>query len=298
MTITQIQAFLEVARCKNISEAAKRLYITQPALGRQLTAIERELNMQLMIRSNRGIRLTPAGIVLQEELEKAMEHVNVGISKAQQASHGYVGNLTIGVLEELDITDELFDIISYFEQNYPNINIKFKRKSFGGLVDGLYAEMLDAVISLSVNFLGCKGLEVRDIRDCETAFAVPVEHPLARKEQLTFSDFRGVPLAIVDRDDCAEGVKFVEQTFYERGGFYPDFYFTTSMKDAMLWVESGKKCAIINMDMTVAKSKHVKMYPFKEDTHFCIQLAAKPGNENYAVHLLNEYFNKAKDNHN
>lgn len=40
MTITQILAFLEVARCKSISEAAKHLYITQPALGRQLNRIE------------------------------------------------------------------------------------------------------------------------------------------------------------------------------------------------------------------------------------------------------------------
>ena len=189
MTITQIQAFLEVARCKNISEAAKRLYITQPALGRQLTAIERELNMQLMIRSNRGVRLTPAGIALQAELEKAMEHIKTGISKAEQASYGYSGNLTIGLLEELDIMDELVDVISYFEQKYPNINIKFKRNSFKALVDGLYDGSLDAAISLSINFLGCKDFNLRDIRPCQPAFAVPISHPLAQKETLDFSDF-------------------------------------------------------------------------------------------------------------
>lgn len=70
MTLVQIRYFLEVARCKNISEAEKHLFITQPTLGRQLTAIESELNMQLMIRSNKGIQLTPAGIVLQEEFFK------------------------------------------------------------------------------------------------------------------------------------------------------------------------------------------------------------------------------------
>lgn len=290
MTITQIQAFLEVARCKNISEAAKRLYITQPALGRQLTAIERELNMQLMIRSNRGVRLTPAGIALQEELEKAMNHIKTGVSKAQQASYGYSGNLTIGLLEELDIMDELVEVISYFELKFPNINVKFKRNSFKALVDGLYDGSLDAAISLSINFLGCKDLDLRKIRPCTPAFAVPISHPLAQKETLNFSDFRGIPLAVVDRDDCSEGVKFVEETFYQQAGFYPDFYFTTSQKDAMFWVESGKKCSVINMDMTVAKSKHVKMYPFEDPRDFCIQLASKTGNESYPLHLLKEYF--------
>lgn len=294
MTITQIQAFLEVARCQNISEAAKRLYITQPALGRQLTAIERELNMQLLIRSNRGVRLTPAGVALQGELEKAMEHVKAGISKAEQASYGYSGNLTIGLLEELDIMDELVDVISYFEEHYPNINIKFKRNSFKALVDGLYDGTLDAAISLSINYLGCKDLDIKDIRPCTPAFAVPINHPLAQKETLHFKDFRGIPLAVVDRDDCSEGVHFVEETFYQHAGFYPDFYFTTSQKDAMFWVESGKKCSVINMDMTVAKSKHVKMYPFEDDTGFSIQLASKTGNESYALHLLKKYFSLQK----
>ena len=45
MTLVQIQSFLEVARCKNISEAAKHLFITQPTLGRQLTAIENTVEM-------------------------------------------------------------------------------------------------------------------------------------------------------------------------------------------------------------------------------------------------------------
>lgn len=291
MTTTQIQAFLEVAKCQNISEAAKRLYITQPALGRQLTAIERELNMQLLIRNNRGVRLTPAGVALQAELEKAMEHVKTGIANAKQMSFGYSGNLTIGVLEELDIMDELADMITFFEQNYPNISIKFKRNSFGALVEGLYDESLDAVLSLSVNFLGCTGLEIQSIRDSQPAFAVPISHPLAKKESLSFSDFKGIPLAIVDKDDCSGGVHFVEETFYKNAGFYPDFYFTTAMKDAMLWVESGKKCAVINMDMTVAKSKHVKMYPFEDaDVNFSIQFANKAACEKYEVHLLKKYF--------
>lgn len=290
MTTTQMQAFLEVARCKNISEAAKRLYITQPALGRQLTAIERELNMQLMIRTNRGVRLTLAGITLQEELEKAMEHIKAGVEKAKQASYGFAGNLTIGVLEELDIIDDLADIISYFEENYPNINVKFKKDSFKALVDGMYDGTLDAVLSISVNFMECKGLKLYNVRPCQPAFAVPADHPLTQKESLDFSDFKGIPIVMVEREDCPGGVRFVEETFYRKAGFYPDIYFTSSQKDAMFWVESGKKCSVINMDMTVAKSKYVKMYPFQDDGGFAIQLATVSGCEKYETHLLQAYF--------
>ena len=47
MTITQIKYFITTAKCLNFTKAASQLYITQPALSRQIAAIEAELNMQL-----------------------------------------------------------------------------------------------------------------------------------------------------------------------------------------------------------------------------------------------------------
>ena len=181
-------------------------------------------------------------------------------------------------------------MIGYFEQYYPNIRILLKRRSFGGLVEGIYDGSLDAVVSLNLNFLGCKGMNLKRIRGCVPAFAVPASHPLAARESLHFSDFKGIPLVVVDRDDCAAGVKFVEETFLKEAGFCPEFYFTTSQKDVASWIEAGKKCAVINMDMTVAHSKYVKMYPFEERSDFSIQLATNAENDRYELHLLSQYF--------
>ena len=64
MTLTQIKYFIEVAKCLNFSEAAEHLFITQPALSRQITAIETELNMQLFIRGSKKLSLTPSGQLL------------------------------------------------------------------------------------------------------------------------------------------------------------------------------------------------------------------------------------------
>lgn len=289
MTLSQIQYFLEVARCKNISEAAKHLFITQPTLGRQLTAIESELNMQLMIRSNKGIRLTPAGLVLQEEFEKVISCYKNGVERARFASQGFSGTLSIGILEQLKIADLIPAAIDYFEHNYPGIDIHIQRMSFKELLDGIYDGKLDAGISLDVNFAKQPDLQIQNLKEYHPAFAVPASHFLAEKEQVDYPDFEGVPLAIVDKEDCAVGVDTVTKLFQEKGGFYPEFYFTTSMKDAALWVESGKKCALINMEMQVADSPDVKMYPF-EDQDCYIQLASKIGNENMALRLLREFY--------
>ena len=297
MTIFQIQAFLEVARCKNISDAAKHLFMTQPALGRQLTAMEQELNMQLMIRNNRGVKLTPAGIALKESFEKLMVSYKEGVEAAEKASYGFSTTLSIGVLEELRVADLISHLIDYFEQNYPNIDIHIRRMSFGALLDGLYNDSLDAVISLDVNFLGSSELSIMNLRSYIPAFAVPVGHPLASAEQLNYKDFLDVPIAIVDKDDCAEGVKKIEDLFKQYGGFYPKLYFTTSMKDAVSWVEAGKKCAVLNMEMRITDSKRVKMYPIAAEGTYYVQLATKAGNDNQAVRLLLDYYSKADKNH-
>lgn len=290
MTLAQIQYFLEVARCKNISEAAKHLFITQPTLGRQLTAIESELNMQLMIRSNKGIKLTPAGIVLQEEFEKVMTCYKSGVERAGLASRGFSGTLSIGILEELKIKDLIPPAVDYFDRNYPNIDIEIKRMSFRGLLEGIYHNKLDAAISLDINFPKQSDLEIQNLKPYHPAFAVPIHHRLSKKEHLEYRDFREIPLAIVGKDECAEGVKKIEWLFKKCGGFYPDFYFTDSMKDAVLWVESGKKCAVLNMEMQAADSKLIKMYPFEANDNTWIQFASKAENDNIALRLLKDFY--------
>ena len=72
MTYNQIRYFLKVAEELNFLKAAEKLYMTQPALGRQITALEKELNLQLLIRSTHGMKLTPAGKYFQKEWKKQL----------------------------------------------------------------------------------------------------------------------------------------------------------------------------------------------------------------------------------
>ena len=59
MNMIQMKYFITAAKCLNFTKAADKLFITQPALSRQIASMEAELNMQLFIRNNRSVRLTP-----------------------------------------------------------------------------------------------------------------------------------------------------------------------------------------------------------------------------------------------
>lgn len=65
----------ELRRTSNITHAAERLAMTQPALSKRLQLIEHELGSQLVIRSSKGISFTPQGEYVAQEAEKALAHL-------------------------------------------------------------------------------------------------------------------------------------------------------------------------------------------------------------------------------
>ena len=65
--LSQYRIFHEVARCGNISRAAKELYISQPAISKAISKLEENLNTKLFIRNSRGVQLTKEGNILFQQ---------------------------------------------------------------------------------------------------------------------------------------------------------------------------------------------------------------------------------------
>ena len=67
----RLRAFAAVARERSFSQAAERLYVSQPAISKHVRSLEVELGKQLVIRDRRGLQLTPAGELLAEYVLRA-----------------------------------------------------------------------------------------------------------------------------------------------------------------------------------------------------------------------------------
>lgn len=258
MTFTQISYFLEVAKCLNFTEAAKHLYMTQPTLSRQITAIESELNMQLFVRGKKALKLTPGGIILKEELERLMGDYRQIIEKAERASWGMTGTLKIGVLEGHDISEILPEAIAFMEKQYPNVKVYLKRYTYSRLLELLYEKKLDAVITYDFHLRERDDIRCMPVQEVRPMLAVPGRHHLAKKEKVSIPDLEKESLVIVNEQECAQGVQLVTETCREYGGFYPNFYFVDTMEDAVLWVEAGVKCALFNTGMNIMSSRAIK----------------------------------------
>lgn len=70
MTLNQLECFMVLAQRLNFTQAADDLFMAQPALSRLISALEKELDLQLFYRNSRSVALTPAGTVFSKNVRK------------------------------------------------------------------------------------------------------------------------------------------------------------------------------------------------------------------------------------
>lgn len=148
MTLEQMEAFITTAHQLSLTKASEILYTSQSNLSRMITALESELNMQLFIRGSRGVRLTPAGLVLYQRFSEVHKQIRQAIKHARDVNLGKSGKINIGILDGTDVGDFMPGVMAHFKKHYPNIQILLNNYSFKDLVDHLYDETIDLAFSL------------------------------------------------------------------------------------------------------------------------------------------------------
>ena len=106
MDIRVLKYFLAVAREQSFTQAAERLYLSQPTLSRQLKELEDELGKQLFIRGNKGVTLTEEGRMLRKRAEEIIELVDKTADEVRQSSERIGGKvyMTVGDYTNIKIT--------------------------------------------------------------------------------------------------------------------------------------------------------------------------------------------------
>ncbi|MEG2263071.1 MAG: LysR family transcriptional regulator [Acinetobacter sp.] len=116
-----LKSFLVLAQSKSYREAAEKIFITQPALTKQIKLLEQELDFSLFERDNHGTKLSSEGKMLYRNALILDEQINHFLCIAKKIRTGKTGNLNIGYTSSfLNIAP---DIVNTFNRQYPNINI-------------------------------------------------------------------------------------------------------------------------------------------------------------------------------
>jgi len=97
MELRQLRAFVTLADCLNFTEAAEKLFITQPALSKQIAALEENLGGELFVRNRRGAELTLLGKELCPQAKSLVLQADQLRNHARKVLQGESGKLAIGI---------------------------------------------------------------------------------------------------------------------------------------------------------------------------------------------------------
>lgn len=177
---------VEVAQQRNLSRAADRLHVAQQALSQQIKTVEAQLGLQLFTRNNRGVELTPAGVVFVQEARRVLTAADRAVSRTQAAAKGEAGSVRIAYTLT-SVYDTLPAIVERVEATHRALKLEL-REVFGAdipqlLADGHYDLAVCPRTTLASDFAR------QDLRREPFVVAVQDDHPLADRKDVTLTEF-------------------------------------------------------------------------------------------------------------
>jgi DNA-binding transcriptional LysR family regulator len=121
MEIRLLRAFLTVAELGHFGHAANALFISQPALSKQIVALEEELGGRLFERGRHGAELTPFGATFRADADGLVRDADDILARAREASSGKRGYLRVGF--GLSMLTAAPQLIAGFRKRYPNVSV-------------------------------------------------------------------------------------------------------------------------------------------------------------------------------
>ncbi|GGF87573.1 LysR family transcriptional regulator [Paenibacillus aceti] len=211
--------FCKVGKSESFSQAAKDLYMTQPAVSQAIMQLEGELDIRLFNRSPKGVSLTNEGSLLFEYVNSAINLIQVGEEKILGFKNLTVGELKVGVGDTIS-RYFLLPKLEAFHNQYPNI--KFK------IINGTTRELCSILKSGEVDIAVCNfplddsTLELRPCMDIHDIFVCGEKYRQLLSGPVGLDEVVKQPLILLEKK--ANSRRYVEDYLLSRGiAIAPEF---------------------------------------------------------------------------
>lgn len=200
MELRHLRHFVAVAETGSISRAAQKVFLTQPALSRQIKALEEDIGQILLERQAHSVRLTPAGEVLVGEARELLRRADEVLERVRAAGQGV--RLRVGYAPSL--ADGLLSAaVEQFSQRHRHARIELFDLSTQEMLSGLEAETLEVAITVAPE-REVRGLQWTPLLRLDWRLAVSQRHPLAKAASIRPEELSREPLLIFCQRDYPE----------------------------------------------------------------------------------------------
>lgn len=191
--LNQLRCFVTVAEELHFGRAATRLNMTQPPLSRQIQILERIVDVTLLDRTSRSVRLTPAGRSFLTEARRILKLAETASQVARRIAMGKTGSLKIGYTAAAAY-GFLPELISACGARLPEVDFSLKEMVSGEQLEALTSGQLDA--GLLRPPIGRPEIAMKRVLAEPLIAAIPRRHRLASVATVSISDFDNEPFVM------------------------------------------------------------------------------------------------------
>lgn len=189
MDLFRMKCFISVAEHRNMSAAAREMFITRPAMTAQMNALESELGCVLLIRDRKGIRLTPAGERALETFKGIVPQLDSLSVEARRLNANVSTNLSIGFHGHAEWM-HLYDLVNEFSRSFEHTSVEMVAEPWNELAEMVATGSLDVAFIELAGVNAAAGLASRALYDEGICVAVRADHPFARQNFVELDQLR------------------------------------------------------------------------------------------------------------
>ena len=211
ISIRQLQAFVAVAESRSFAKASEQIHLSQPALSISIKNLETAVGGSLLVRTTRSLSLSPEGEEFLPVARRLLRDWETAFNDLHNLFQKQRGKLSVAAMPSFAAT-LLPEILAEFAHQFPNINV---------LVDDIVAEqvhesVLSGRVEIGITF------KPEDLNDVEFiplftdkfVAALPADHPLAVRKQVTWTTISDHPLVLLQKPSSIR--RLIEATAEEQ----------------------------------------------------------------------------------
>jgi DNA-binding transcriptional LysR family regulator len=199
--LRHLRYFVAVAEMENVSRAALKLHVSQPALSRQIRDLEDEIGFSLLERTAKSVRLTDAGRAFLDDARALLQNADEAVTKARAVASVESTELHVGY-SPTPTAEILPKILRAFQRAMPNVHVRLHDWSMKDILDGIRDGRLHlGLIVPTVTASSLHDLRFGELFHERVCVAVAPQHPFARRRVIPITEVAAEPLIGLTRED-------------------------------------------------------------------------------------------------
>jgi len=253
MNLKQMEVFRAVMLSGSISQAAKQLYRTQPAVSMMISSLEDDIGFQLFERHKKRLYPTPEAHYLYKEIESIfsrIQDVNLTVKDIQNKQYGF---LRIGCMPGPS-SFFLPDILADFLEEHPKVQVSLQTRTSDAIATWVASNQYDLGFA-EIPTHQAKN-ERNKVFDLPCICALPANHPLAKNDVITLKMLHAEPMITLYPDHMISRdlIQHFDQEGYQMNVRLQTRFFTPALK----FVERGLGVSIIDPISAVSYTSYAE----------------------------------------